>query len=128
MTRKERKALIREQFRVVSDLISPIDHGQHCVTKDVKLDEHDIDMIIDLAKRAKRIKLTRLEVVSAISNYYLTVIQPANPYIVSFRFLSTWDYGKNILKVIATIRVNLMSIKSMAIKSLNEGLDRIARN
>ncbi len=108
-TRKERKALILKQFRAVSALIGPLKEGpgQHCVTKDVKLDEYYIDAIIDLAKRAKRIKLTKLEAVSAISNYYLTVIKPANPYVVGFHFVRSWDYGKSILKVFATIRVNL---------------------
>ncbi len=114
-TRKEQKALVLKQFRAVSALISPIslkDPGQHCITKDVKLDEYYIDAIIDLAKRVKRVRLNRLEVVSAISNYYLTVVKPVNPYVVGFHFVRSWDYGKSILKVFATIQIALAPVKT----------------
>lgn len=123
-TRKERKALVLKQFRAVSALIGPSDPSQHCTTKDVKLDEHDIDVIIELAKQVKHIKLTKLEAVSAISDYYLTVIKPANPYIVGFHFVRSWDYGKSILKVFATIRINLKceQIKKSANKKAQRAL------
>ena len=117
MTRKERRTQVLEHFKVVSTLISPIDSNQHCTSKEIKLDEHNIDTIIEIAERMKHVRLKRLEVVAAISDYYLTVIKPPNPYIIGFRFSGTRnENGKNVLKVFATIQVNLISPEKQLIE------------
>lgn len=106
MTRKECQALALKHCQMVSVLIGPISN-QQCIIKEIKLDEHNIDQIIEVVERMKHIKLKRSEVVAAISNYYLTMIMAANSYIISFRFANTSENGKNILRVFATIRVDL---------------------
>lgn len=113
MTHKEGRA-----FVIVSGLISPLDPNQHCTSKEVKLDEYDIDMIVEVAYRMKHAQLMRSEIVAAVLNYYLTVIKPSNPYIISFRFERIQENNKNILNVFATIRVALTLAKTTKNKEL----------
>jgi hypothetical protein len=109
MTAKERRARAQKNLATVAYLISPIDIPT--LTKEVKLDTHYIDTVIDIAHQMNLdsgIKMTRPQVVIAIRDFYLTKIKNSNLYITGFRFAEgVDDDGRKIVEVFATIRVDL---------------------
>lgn len=109
MTRKQREYVAKalKNLGVISHLISPNALNLPSATKEVKIEEHDLDMLQELAEQTGHVRLTQREIVTALSDYYLMAIQPLNPYMTGFRFTKTRENGKNFLNVFATICVHL---------------------
>jgi hypothetical protein len=131
MTAKERRARAQKNLAIVAYLISPIDTPT--LTKEVKLDTHYIDTIINIAHQMNLdggVKMTKRQVTTAICNYYLTRIKESNLYITGFRFTEgVDDTGRNIVEVFATIRVDLKPKQSDSLilgtkVPLRDGSDR----
>ncbi len=118
-TRKELWALAKTRLNLeaISFLVRPI--GANHTSKEVKFDEHDLDLLVETASKIKHIDITISEAMQALMDYYLTTVKPANSFITSFRFSAAIDSSdRHILKVFAAIQVNLEPKKSEQSDSL----------
>ncbi len=110
MTDKKRRIRAWMNMEAISFLVKPT--GLNQFSEEVKLGEHNLDFLVEVASRMRHIEMTTEQAAVALKGYYQLNIWPVNPFIKSLRFEKVVDSGKNILRVFAIIQVAITPAKT----------------